>query len=465
MGGDDRASRLAPTGLVLAILLAASTLSYIDRQIISLVVEPIKATFGLSDTQVGLLQGLAFSLCYAVAGLPLALAVDRSNRVRLASACVAVWSLATSACGMVSTYLGLLLARATTAVSEAGFSPAALSILSDVVPPQRIARVSALYLLGPALGVGLALLLGGWTLERLEASQGLSLFGTTYDPWQALFICIGAPGLLMAVLIFTIVREPQRTDAAIAARGARSGSGSLFDALRTTGDFLIPYVIGTTLIMLVQFAQAAWMPTFFVRRWGLEPHAAGQTLGPIFIVSAIAGAIASGVLAKGEDGQRTLERVVKIVLCGAAVLGPAAAVLPLVPNYTLALALYSALAFSFSAVASLATAPMLLVMPSAVRGQSIAAGGFLLAVFGGGGGPLFVGVVTDYVFRDEAKLGWSISLVCGISVAAGITSMLRARHVLIHRWRNAQTSAAAPLVASLGEVARSAGEGRAARDM
>jgi MFS family permease len=425
---------------VLAILLAGSTLSYIDRQVISLVVEPIKAAFALSDTQVGLLQGLAFSLCYAIAGLPLALAVDRSNRVRLASACVALWSIATSACGMVSTYAGLLVARATTAVSEAGFSPAALSILSDVVPPQRIARVGAIYLLGPALGVGLALLLGGWTLEHLHAAGGLTLFGAHYAPWQALFICIGAPGLVIALLIALTIREPARTDAAIAARHSHASPRSLFDALRTTGDFLIPYVIGTTLIMLVQFAQAAWMPTFFVRRWGLEPHAAGQTLGPIFIVASIAGAIATGLLAKGADGQRTLERVVTIVLAGSAVLGPAIVLLPLVPSYALALVLFSAVAFSFSAIASLATAPMLLVMPSAVRGQSIAAGGFLLAVIGGGGGPLAVGVVTDYVLRDESKIGWSIALVCGVSVTAGVMSMLRARHVLIHRWGMSQSA-------------------------
>jgi MFS family permease len=423
------------TAYVLAILLIGSTLSYIDRQVISLVVEPIKAAFGLSDTQVGLLQGLAFSLCYAIAGLPLAWAVDRSNRVRLAAGCVAVWSVATAACGMVSTYVGLLLARAATAVSEAGFSPAALSILSDITRPERIARVGAIYLLGPALGVGLALLLGGWALEWMQASQGLNIVGIHVEPWQGLFICVGAPGVLVALLILFTVREPMRTDAAIAARRSHAPPGSLLGALRTTGDFLIPYVIGTTLIMLVQFAQAAWVPTFFVRQWGLQPHSAGQTLGPIFIVCAIAGALVTGVLAKGESGQHTLERVVHIVLAGAAVLGPAAALLPLVPNYSAALALYGALAFSFSAIASLATAPMLLVMPSGVRGQSIAAGGFLLAVFGGGGGPLLVGLVTDNVFQDEAKLGWSIALVCATSVVLGVVAILRARHVLIHRWR------------------------------
>jgi MFS family permease len=433
MGNSDRAPGAAST-YVLVVFLIGSTLSYIDRQVISLVVQPIKAAFGLSDTQVGLLQGLAFSLCYAVAGLPLALAVDRSHRVRLAGASVAVWSAATAACGMVSSYGGLLLARASTAVSEAGFSPAALSILSDIVEPKRIARVSAIYLLGPALGVGMALLLGGWVLERLQSSNGLELFGTTYAPWQGLFICIGLPGFLVAILILLTIREPARTDAAFAARRSQHSSTSLRDALRTTGDFLIPYVIGTTLIMLVQFAQAAWVPTFFVRVWGLEAHSVGQTLGPIFIICAGVGAITTGILAKGQDGQSALERVIKIVLGGAMLLGPAAVLLPLVPNYTLALVLYGVLAFSFSTVASLATAPMLLVMPSAVRGRSIAAGGFLLAVVGGGGGPLLVGLLTDYVFRDEAKLGWSIAIVCGVAVALGIAVVLRARHVLIHVW-------------------------------
>lgn len=434
---DYRATRgyPLPTGYVLAVMLVCSTLSYVDRQVISLVVQPIKSSFGLSDTAVGLLQGLAFSLCYAVAGLPLAYAVDRTHRVRLASGCVAIWSAATAACGMVTSYPGLLVARATTAISEAGFSPAALSILSDIVPPAKVPRVGAIYLLGPSLGVGIALLLGGWLLEGFVGTGGLSLLGMHFEPWQALFLCIGAPGFLLALLLLLTVHEPVRTTSAFAAQaGADAGTTSLKVALRGTGDFLIPYVVGSTMIMLVQFAQAAWTPTFFVRSWGLEPHTAGQTLGPIFIVCAIAGAIAASVLAKGSDGQRTLERVVQIVLAGAALLGPAAVLMPLAPSFAVALALYGLLAFSFSLVASLATAPILLVLPSGVRGRGIAAGGFLLAVVGGGGGPLLVGLVTDQVFGDEARLGWSISLVCGVAVVVGSAVMLHARRVLVNRW-------------------------------
>ena len=433
--------------LPLSIMLACSALSYIDRQVISLVVQPIKAALQLSDTQIGLLQGLAFSLCYAVAGLPLAVAVDRSHRVRLASGCVAVWSAATAMCGLVSTYLGLLLARAATAVSEAGFSPAALSILSDIVPPAKVARVGAIYLLGPSLGTGLALLLGGWILEAFEASGGARFAGLTLAPWQALFVVIGLPGFVLALILLVTVREPVRTRSSLAARaGADADTTSLRAALANTGDFLIPYVVGSTLIMLVQFAQAAWTPTFFVRSWGLEPHSAGQTLGPIFIACATLGALVSSWLAKGDTGQQALERVVTIVLGGAALLGPAAVLMPLVPSFEAALALYAVLAFSFSLIASLATAPMLLVLPSAVRGRSIAAGGFLLAVVGGGGGPLLVGLMTDHVFGDEARLGQSISIVCGTAVIIGVAIVLHARRVLIQRWRPAAAGGLQPTI-------------------
>jgi MFS family permease len=417
------------SGYVLGLTLACSILSYMDRQVISLVVPPIKATLGLTDAQVGLLQGLAFTLCYAVAGLPLAMAVDRTNRVRVASACVGFWSLATAACGLVSSYAGLLAARAATATAESGFSPAALSILSDKVPPTRIARVSALFLLGPPLGTGFALLLGGLILQRLEAAGGLVLPGWgRLEPWQGLFPIIGLPGLLLALLLLLTVREPARTGAMLGDDGARRIG--FVAALRATGAFLIPYVVGTILIMLVQFAYAAWAPTFFVRVWGFAPSAAGKTLGPIFIVMSVAGALVASWLAKREDGPATLARVVAVVLAGGSLLAPAAVLLPLVPSLALALVLYAVLAFAFSMVAPLATAPLLMLMPSHLRGRFLAAGGALLAIIGGGGGPLLVGFVTDRVFGEEALIGRSLAIVSLVSAVAGLLVVLVARRAL-----------------------------------
>ena len=421
--------------VMLALALTCATLSYADRQVIALVVKPIKAAFDLSDTQIGLLQGIAFSLCYAIAGLPLAWAADRWNRVRLASACVTVWSLATASCGLVSSYAGLVAARALTATSEAGFSPAVQSIMADRFPPNRIARVSAIYLLGPALGIGSAMFGGGLILQYLEAQGGLALGGMHLAPWQGLFVCVGAPGLLLALIFLAVVREPARTNAAFAVRGGGMQGGTLGEALRDTGDFLVPYVVGSTTLMLIQYAQAAWAPTFFERSWGFAAHSAGQTLGPISIALSIAGAITASLAAKAETGQKALERVVAIALTGAAILGPSAILFPLVSNYTLALVLYGGLAFGFSLIASVATAPMLLVLPGTVRGRAIATGSFLLAVVGGGGGPFLVGFFTDHVFGDELRVGWSISAVSAIAVTIGVAVVLRARHVLHRRWR------------------------------
>jgi MFS family permease len=432
--GIDAAGRWA-----LAMTLVCSVLSYMDRQVISLVVTPIKASLGLDDLHIGLLQGLAFTLCYALAGLPLALAVDRSNRVRLAGACVAFWSVSTTACGLATGFGGLLAARAATAVSEAGFSPAALSILSDKVPPARVARVSALFLLGPPLGTGLALLLGGILLARFQAHGGLVLPGIgALAPWQSLFAVIGLPGLALALLLVLTVAEPRRTGAAVAVAPTRASDGGALrfgTTLAGVADFIVPYVVGTILIILVQFAYAAWAPTFFTRQWGVASAQAGKMLGPIFIAMSIIGALSASALARGSDGQRTLERIVAIVLAGGTLVGIAATAMPLAPSRGSALVCYAAAAFGFSLVAPLATAPLLLTVPSALRGRFLAAGGALLAIVGAGGGPLLIGFVTDSVLHDEALLGRAMAIVSIGSVAAGLLVLLHARRVLHGRWR------------------------------
>ena len=291
----------------IVLALACSAISYVDRQVISLMVEPLKAAMGLNDAQIGLLQGLAFSLCYAVGALPLAFLIDTGNRMRIASACVAVWSLATGACGLATSYLGFLLARAGTALSEAAFSPAVLSIVPDLFARNRIARATAVYLLGPSIGTGLALTGGGWLLGRFERDGGLVLpIVGQLAPWQSVFVCLTAPGLILALLLLLLTREPgrrqvHRLEAASTRPDSRWG---LVEIWRT--GFLLPYMAGTTLIMTTQFALSAWAPTYFVRHFAMQPHAVGQMLGPVFIVANVAGAIVTGVLGGGGRPERAI---------------------------------------------------------------------------------------------------------------------------------------------------------------
>lgn len=417
-----------------ALALVCSTLSYLDRQVISLMVGPMKAALSLSDTEIGLLQGIAFSLFYAVGGLPLAFLIDKGNRVKVGAACVAVWSLATGACGIAGNFVSFLLARAGTAVAEAGFSPAVLSMVPDIFPRNRVARAGAIFLMGPPLGTGLALVGGGWLLGYFTQSGGLLLpvFGQL-APWQSVFVCLTPPGLILALLLVLLVRDPgrrqvHRTEAAPGRPESRWGVVEIWRS-----GFLLPFMIGTTLIMTVSFAMSAWAPTFFERHFGVPAHDAGKMLGPIFIVCSFAGAVVTSVLSGGGAPEKALRRVLALVLTGAAFVGPIVIALTQASALPVALALYGAAALSLNVVASLATAPIILVVPAHVRAQAITVGGFILAVVGAGGGPFLVGLFTDTLFRDEAAVGQSIALTAGIVWLGGLASLLVARRALIRR--------------------------------
>lgn len=414
---------LGSWGFVLFMLLC-SGLSYVDKQVISLLVEPLKADLGISDTQVGLLQGFAFSLCYAVAGLPLAFLIDRGNRAKIAASCVAIWSLATGACGLASTYITFLLARAATAISESGFSPSAISMITDIFPRNRLARASAFYFLGPPLGSGAALLVGGFLLSHFNATGGIDLpFWGHLAPWQAVFASLTVPGLIMAVLLLLLIRDPGRkpTPRAAAADLRPDSRWGVVEIVRA--KFLLPYMLGTILIMTVTFALNAWAPTYFIRHFGLEPGMAGKTLGPIFMGASVIGSLISFTFAGGGAPERATQRVILVALCGAVLVGPAAILMTTVSDMNVALAVYGFTALTANVVASLATTPIQLTVPSAVRAQAITFGGFMLAIIGGGGGPFLVGLASDLLF-GEAAIGKSIALVSGIAWAGGLTSLL-----------------------------------------
>jgi MFS family permease len=417
----------------IALALACSTLSYMDRQVISLMVGPLKAALHLSDTEVGLAQGIAFSLCYAIGGLPLAFLIDKGNRVKVGAACVAVWSLATGACGLAGSLASFLLARAGTAVAEAGFSPAVLSMIPDIFARNRVARAGAIFLMGPPLGTGLALVGGGWLLGHFSESGGLTLpLVGQLAPWQSVFVCLTLPGLVLAGLLLVLVRDPgrrqvHRIEAAPRRPDSRWGVVEIWRS-----GFLLPFMLGTTLLMTASFALSAWAPTYFERHFGVPAHDAGKMLGPIFIVCSFAGALVTSILSGGGAPERTLQRVLAIVLTGAAFAGPIVIGLTQAPSLPVALVLYGAAALALNVVASLATAPIVLVVPNNVRAQAITVGGFILAVIGGGGGPFLVGLFTDQLF-GEAGVGQSIALTAGIVWLAGLACLLVSRRALVRR--------------------------------
>lgn len=234
--------------IVVGLLMVAYTSSFIDRQIMSLLVEPIRADLGITDTQFSLLAGLAFSIFYSVMGLPLGWLADRMSRRMIILVGMIAWSIMTALCGLATSFLALFIARVGVGIGEAALSPAAYSLISDYFPPERRARAISAYAMGPYLGSGLALIIGGQVIEAASRMGPFTIEGLgTFAPWQAVFFAVGLPGVIIA-LLFLLIREPER-------RGSRRKCGywarlvyratsvvvpaavSRFFGLRDRGDF------------------------------------------------------------------------------------------------------------------------------------------------------------------------------------------------------------------------------------
>ena len=408
-------------GMVLLFLLCF-VCSYVDRQVISILVEPMKRDLGLSDLQVGLLQGFAFATCYAVVGIPLARALDRGNRVNIASGCVALWSVSTAGCAFVGSYGTLLATRAVTAVAEAGLPPAALSLIGDRFERRQIARVSALFMLGPYLGTGIALLGGGALLSFYEQSSGLRLpGGYLLAPWRAIFVTVAVPGLILAFCLLLFLRDPRSVKQAALEAGK---STALLPVLKERRRFLTLYLLGATLAVLVLFAQTAWLPTYFIRIHELPAADVGKMVGPIFLLGGIAGSLAAVWLSAG-GGDEPLDLLLKLMIRASLVLVPSAIAVTLVPWILLSLAFFAVSVVAGSLIVALLPTPLQLIAPDGTKAQFITIGAFVLSIGAAGGGPFVVGLFSDLLFQDPRSIGSALALAGGTSALTG-TILLRA---------------------------------------
>jgi MFS family permease len=396
--------------------------SYLDRQVVSILVQPIKQSLALSDTQIGLLQGFSFTMCYATAGVFVARLVDRANRVKLIAACIAIWAISTTACGFATNFPELLVARAGTAIAEAALSPAALSIFSDIFAPRRVARASSVFMLGPYVGGGLALFGGGMLLSAAAAGSG-SAWLAAHDiaPWQAVFIAVGLPGLALAALVALTVREPQRREVQAHAARAEDEVPSLKDVLSelfVRNRFCLAYFAAYVALITLFYSHAAWFPTLLMRRFHLAPNVVGQMAAPAYMIGGMLGVACAGMLATRVTDETALRRVLAFSACAVAILVPAAIAMPLVGESSVAVVLYGACAFAASIAMGLAPVPLQIAMPNRMRGRSLALLVFMTNAISGGVGPLSVGYLNEHLGQTGTSLGMALALVGGVSALA-----------------------------------------------
>jgi len=300
---------------VVIALMIAYAFSIVDRTALGLLVQPIEADLHISDTLMGLLQGTAFALFYAVLGLPLGLLADRINRRRLITAGIAVWSAATMACGLASGFVGLFAARLGVGAGEATLSPAGASLIADYFPAEERPKAYGVYAVGTSIGGGMAFLLGGAAIAvaghlRLTAP---GVFGDLAS-WKIVFLIIGAPGLLISLIFALSVREPIRRG-----RGQIVGKASfapLFAQLSKERLVYASLILGAVFNATCIYAVVSWFPTLMIRGDGLAPARVGQLLGTFGTPCGVISCIGSGWLAAWLEKRGRPDASVLVALGG-----------------------------------------------------------------------------------------------------------------------------------------------------
>jgi len=413
---DSRDERRA--WYVVFVLFLAYALSFIDRQILTLMVEPIKRDLQLSDTQFSLLHGLAFALFYTFLGMPIGRLADQLSRVRIIAAGVLTWSLMTAGCGIARNYPQLFLARMGVGVGEAALSPAAFSIFSDLFSRDRLPRAISTYSMGIATGNGLALLLGGSVVAYASSLGATSVPGIgMLQPWQLVFILIGLAGVPLAFVILRL-EEPVRRGV-VNAKATVAQVGAFIRARRR---FFLTFLPGLSIATALGHGVLGWGPAYFMRTYGWTPGEVGLRYGFGVLFGGVAGFLFGSWLTerlqrRGRDDAPLLAALTGIALC--LPLGIAA---PLSPNAATAVVLFSMLQFAYHMPWGVVGAAIQLVAPNEMRGQLSALYLFSINIVGLGFGPTFVALLTDRVYGGGAGVGYSLATAA--AVLAPIASVL-----------------------------------------
>jgi len=395
---------------VIAILFVVTVLSQLDRQLPTLLVGPIRAEFGISDTAFSFLQGYAFAIVYTLAGIPLGRLVDRTHRRNLIFCGLLFWSAMTVFSGFAETYRQLFIARMGIGVGEAVLAPAAYSMIADYVRPERRGRALAVYYMSIGIGSGASLLIGGLILHALPPSGLAAPIVGQMDSWRWMFVFAGAPGILVAGLLFT-VKEPKRLGV-IDAVGA-AAQPSVVDVVAYLKNNVATFsriLVYPAVLAVIGYGSLAWAPALLQRRFSMPTSESGVILGLLIAICGTIGTLISGWLSDHWHRHNIPAARFRVTLVGQAVLLPTVALWPMMPGpYAASITL--GIAVVGLAIAQTAAPPAIQeIVPNRMRGQVIAVYLLIGGLLGIGLGPTLVALITDRVFADDSMLHWSLTL-------------------------------------------------------
>ncbi len=408
---------------VVVVLTVAYIVSMLDRQILALLVPSIKQDLDFTDTQISLLLGPAFAIFYTVLAIPLGRMADRRSRRGMIAIAITVWCLMTAACGLAKNFMHLFLARLGVGVGQAALNPAALSIISDYFPRERRGKPVAFYSLGISLGAGLAMVIGGMVIGYFKSVPPLNLpLIGELAVWQSVFVFVGLPGLLIAILMIT-VREPER-QGKIQVQGAGAQDSMpikqvaqfLLQRWRTYGTLFM----GMSVVTIIGYAFMFWIPTMFFRTWGWSIPEIGKAYGLIVLFAGPTGVALGGWLGDWLYQRGRRDGHMRATLVGVVILIVFSIAAPLMPTPELAVAMLFPATVGAAMPSATGAAALMMIVPNQMRAVTTALYYFVIGILGLTFGSLSVALVTDYVFGDDAALRYSI--VC-VVIASGLLAI------------------------------------------
>ena len=402
----------------------AGLVSFVDRQIIALLVEPMKHDLHLTDTEVGWLY-TGFAIFYAMAGIPIAWLADRKNRKIILSAGLFLWTFFTMCGGVVNHFWSFLLMRVGVGVGEATLTPVAHSVIGDVMPKKQLPLAISVFQGGAILGTGLAFIFGGYvvSLVRHAAPIDIPIIGTIFA-WQFSFFLVACPGILVLFLLLTI-REPSRKSSAVTQAGS-SGKSSLRAFYRLNCKAILCHHFGFASLILMGNAFVFWTPTFFERSHNVPAEDAAIVYGLIFLVFGSMATVLSAFLAQKRMARGNHGSLSSIAVLGAAGLMMSVALLQTAESAFFAYLLYVPAIFFLNIPFGLSFAALPLIAAPDVRARVVAVY-MLVASAGTALGPLITGWVTDTFFTSDDGLMQSLIFLTLVFGTLGISLLLYGR--------------------------------------
>lgn len=439
---------------VVGILVCASLISYIDRQVVAIVVGPMKADLQISDSEVGWLYGI-FAIFYAIAGLPIAWLADRYDRGKLIAAGIFIWSLLTMACGFTRTFGQVILARIGVGVGEAVLVPSANSLISDYFARERVPLAISVFQSGSVLGSAIAFLVGGWLLGVVERAEAPLLpFLAGLAPWQQVFVYVGAPGILLVPLIL-LIREPLRRG-----RPGRSVPGERSEHTQLVIQFyrqntatILLHHAGFLALSLMGFCFTFWTVSYFTRVHGMQASVAAQVFGWIFLVAGPFGGIWAAMLAERFARRGRKDANITAAMIGAMLVIPIILLIQVMPSPAWAFALYVPAMFFSTSPYGLAYGSLPVIAPPQIR-ATVTSVFMVVTSLGMLLGPPLAGMFNERIFPATDGIRYSLMSVTSLFGAFGVTMLALCRKHYARSLTEAAVLDTAPPAADVGDAQR-----------